>query len=241
MRKFWIILLSFSFLYADWDPAYCLPESDLSLLEDPIFQKLKWDMKECLKNSWCSAEKVDLLMDLIYLTKSEKCVEIGVFNGSSALPVVTTLRYNMDGNLLAIDAWSNSVAIQNMAYDDPNRPWWSTVNMESNFQIFEQELESRSLLPFCTILRTTSENAAIFVGENIDFLHLDGDYTEKGSLRDVELYLPKVKQGGYILLSNVFVMVNGKAPKMKAFSKLFEECEMLCEIDRDNAVLFRKN
>lgn len=241
MRKIWIILLSVSFLYADWDPAYCLPDSDQSLLEDPIFQKLKWDMKQSLATSWCSAEKVDLIMDLIYLTQPELCVEIGTLTGSTALPILNALRYAQSGNLVAIDAWSNAVAIQNMAPDDPNRPWWSTINMTWAYQTFEQELETRSLFAFCNILRTTSENAVFFVGDNIDFLHLDGDYSEKGSLRDVELYLPKVKPGGYILLSNVFVMVNGKAPKMKSFSKLFEECEMLCEIDRDNAVLFRKN
>jgi hypothetical protein len=71
-------------------------------------------------------------------------------------------------------------------------------------------------------------------------LHLDGDYSEKGSMQDVELYLPRVKSGGYVLLSNLFTMVKGKAPKMKSFTALFDTCEMVCEIERDNAVLFRK-
>ncbi|HSW71949.1 MAG TPA: class I SAM-dependent methyltransferase [Chlamydiales bacterium] len=228
-------------LYGDWDPEYCLPNCDLSILEDPIFQALKTDMKEVAKYKWGSVHKVDLLMDLIYLTKPEFCVEIGVFKGASAIPIATALRYNMMGNLLAIDAWSNAVAIQNMAYDDPYRRGWSTVDLEGSYQTFIQELRSRSLLTLCDVLCTSSENAILFVEDSIDFLHLDGDQSEKGSLQDVELYLPKVRSGGFILISNLFVTVGGKGLKMKAFAKIFEQCEMLCEMENDDAVLLRKN
>ena len=239
-----LLLLGFSLLaspmYADWDPEYCFPDEDLSSLDDLIFQNLKLDMVNYLKGSWCSEEKINLLMDLIYIAKPEVCVEIGVITGSSALPVAATLKYSQYGTLTAIDAWSNEEATKNMAYDDPNLHWWSQVDMDAAYQQFVYRLAEWGLAPYCDIIRDPSDVAADFIDE-IDFLHLDGDYTENGSLLDVQLYLPKVKPGGYILLSNLFVMVNGKAPKMKSFSQLFDVCEMICEIDKDNAVLFRKN
>lgn len=239
--RWFFIVLSCVTLYADWDPEYCLPDHDISVLDNPIFKELKRNMVQHLAGTWCSKDKVHLLMDLICATKPEVCVEIGAFGGSSVLPMVGTLRYLQKGNITAIDAWSNSVAIENMDADDPNRAWWSVVDMEGMYRNFIHAIDVTSPDSRCRVLRMTSETASLFVGDDIDFLHLDGDYTEKGSLRDVHLYIPKVKKGGYILLSNLFVMVKNKAPKMKSFSELFDACEMLCEIDRDNVVLFRKN
>jgi hypothetical protein len=57
----------------------------------------------------------------------------------------------------------------------------------------------------------------------------------------VEKYLPLVKSEGYILVSNLFIMVNGQQPKMKSFCSLFDECELIGSIENDNAVLFKKN
>ncbi|OGN64297.1 MAG: hypothetical protein A3E80_05565 [Chlamydiae bacterium RIFCSPHIGHO2_12_FULL_49_9] len=240
MKFFLIIFTCSAFLHADWDPEYCFPDEDLSLLDDMIFKRLKDDMAYYLRDSWCTKEKIHLLMDLVYVTRPETCVEIGAFSGSSILPVAATLKYLQHGFVDAIDVWSNAEAVRNMEAGDLNRNWWSWVNMEEVYGTFLARLAERSLTEYVRILRGTSEAIAPLIGE-IDFLHLDGDYSEKGSLRDVELYLPKVRPGGYILLSNLFVMVNGKAPKMKSFSALFDSCEMICEIDKDNVVLFRKN
>lgn len=237
-----LFLLMFSSLCADWDPEYCLSEYDTSVLNDPVFQDLKQTMVQQLAGSpWCSPAKIYLLMDLVYVTKPEVCVEVGVYIGATILPVATTLKYLQSGMIFAVDAWSNAIAIQNMDWDDPNRSGWGSVDLETAYLAFLKKLSSRSLNSFCTVLRCPADTAVLFVEDEIDFLHLDGDHTEKSSLQDVALYLPKVKKGGYILLSNLFIMVKGKALKMKAFSQLFNACEMICEVDRDNTVLFRKN
>lgn len=234
------LLLLLNAAHATWDPEYCLPDEDISVLEDSQFKKIKEETVDSLKDTWCSAEKVQLMMDLVCVTRPNVCVEIGAHSGSSVLPVAITLAYLQNGTVIAIDAWSNAVATRYMSYDDPNRLWWSTVNMEWVYRSFLEKISRYPLGNYCNVVRASSEDAVLFLDE-IDFLHLDGDYTEKGALDDVRLYLPKVKTGGYILLSNLFVMVKGKAPKMKAFSELFDACEMVCEIDRDNVVLFRKN
>jgi hypothetical protein len=258
MRKLRILFFVLTLhLSAEWDPELFLSDDDLppvenadetvderrkkalSVLEDPHFKALKENMVRYLQDSWCSAEKVRLMMDVVCLTKPKLCVEIGAFSGASVLPVAVTLEYLGEGMVVAVDAWSNAVAIRNMAFDDPNRPWWSAVDMEGVHDLFQRRLWEQASYNYWDEIRASSEEASAYFDE-IDFLHLDGDYTEKGSLQDVHLYLPKVKQGGYILLSNLFIMVKGKAPKMKSFAELFDACEMVCEIDRDNVVLFRK-
>jgi predicted O-methyltransferase YrrM len=228
-------------LYAEWEPECCFDEGiSIEPLKDVLFLDLKGRITKTLERSWCSPEKINLLMDLILIARPEVSVEIGVFTGSSTLPVATVLKYLNHGKIYCIDAWSNAEAIKNMDFDDPNRLWWSEVNMADICDTFQRMLREHNLQQICIALRKPSEEAVHDIGE-IDFLHLDGDLSEKGSLLDVALYLPKVKKGGYILLSNLFHMVKGKAPKMKSFAKLFDACEMICGIERDHAVLFRKN
>lgn len=237
------IVISTMSLCADWDPEYALGDyktEDMIRLMHPGYQILKENVINALQGTWCSREKADLLMDLVVVTQPKVCVEIGACTGSSVLPIAATLKFLNRGSLYAIDAWSNEVAIRNLEFNDPNRPWWATVNMTHMRSVYDQTIQKWQLSQFCYTIQDTSEEAIKYV-PLIDFLHLDGDYSEKGSVRDVELYLPNVKSGGYILLSNLFIMVNNTQPKIKAFCALFDSCELVCEIERDNAVLFRKN
>ncbi|MBS0627734.1 MAG: class I SAM-dependent methyltransferase [Verrucomicrobia bacterium] len=230
--------LTSSLTFADWDPEF-IENANLSILEDTNYKNLKDKVLTALKGSWCSEEKANLIMDLMVLEKPQVCVEIGACAGSSILPIGNALQFNQQGTVYAIDAWSNQVATQYWADTDPNKAWWSTVDMQAIHGSFQNLLKTWNLTEYCIGIALPSKDA-IDQLDNIDFLHLDGDYSEIGSLKDVELYLPKVKSGGYILLSNLFIMINGKQPKLKSFIALMEDCEIVCEIERDNAILFKK-
>lgn len=231
--------LGLSSLQAEWEPAYCLPDDDLTGLDNPEFKKLKVSVEQELEKSWCSKEKINLLMDLVCVTKPQVCVDIGACTGSSVLPVAAALKMNRRGKVFAVDAWSNEVVTRYLDQDDPNRAWWSQVDMQAVLSAFRSMVKTYGFELCCTEMKMSSLEAANQL-QQIDFINFDGDYSEKGSVADVEALLPRVKKGGYILLSNLFIMVKGKAPKMKAFSLLFDSCEMICEIERDHAVLFRK-
>lgn len=233
-----LFLLTSSLTFASWDPEV-IEDVEYSSLQEKNYQKLKARVIEALKGSWCSEEKVNLLMDLTLLTKPQVCVEIGACTGSSVLPIATSLQYLKGGKVYAIDAWSNQIATQYWEDTDPNKAWWSTVDMKSIRGAFQNLINTWSLKKQCEEVAKPSDIAISELPE-IDFLHLDGDYSEQGALKDVKLYLPKVKSGGYILLSNLFIMINGKQPKAKSFSALIDDCEFICEIERDNAILFRK-
>ena len=238
-----IVLISPSTLRAEWNPQEslfdCIDPSAFQSLNDPNFLHLKKYIIEFLKDSWCSKEKINLLMDLTCLTHPQVCVEIGAFTGSSVLPVAATLRFQGNGKIFAIDAWSNEEAVKYLDDYDPNKSWWSKVNMVEAIQKFDQTIYSWHLNSYCTKIHESSENVVELLSE-IDFLHLDGDYSEYGSCKDVELYLPKVKTAGSILLSNVFIMVNEDQHKLQYFYNLFNACKMICEIENSNAILFKK-
>ena len=50
---------------------------------------------------------------------------------------------------------------------------------------------------YITIYKSKSSDCVDMI-DKIDILHIDGNHEEESSYRDVELYVPKVKKGGYI-------------------------------------------
>ncbi len=241
MKQFFLVIATFvnCALMADWHPrAHAgVDPSYMELLEEPGYQELKGKVISSVANSWCTEQKIHLLMDLVLLRKPEICVEIGVYAGSSIYPVAATMKYLNQGVVYAIDAWSNDEAIKNLDQNDPDMTWWARTNMLQARRKFERLLNREGLNPYCVLVHSTSEAASTYI-DNIDFLHLDGNYSEQGAILDVELYVPKVKQGGYILLSNLLSI--GKKFKTKAFYALFNDCELITDLDGYNAVLFKK-
>lgn len=252
-----LLALSSSVTFADWDPEWV--EGDFALLETTAYQNIKKQVLKACKGSWCSEEKAALLMDLITMVKPQNCVEVGAFMGSTTRPIATALKFIDQGHLYAIDAWSNQIATRYWSDSDPNKSWWSTVDMKTVKNQFENMLKTEKLQKYCTVVHSPAElvifNSPVKEDESpilspdqldlryvdgIDFLLLDGDYSEQGSMQDVKHFIPKVKSGGYILLSNLFTMVNGKQPKLKSFVELLNDCEIVCEIEHDNAILFKK-
>lgn len=213
-------------------------EEQKFFLPDAAFQELKGRVIKYLGNSWCSAKKAEMIMDLVFAIRPQVCVEIGAFNGSSVLPVAATLRYLNTGFIYAIDGWSNPDGVKHIPASNPNFVWWSHVNMDNAKNKFTSLINEWNLQSCCSVIHATSELAAERVPE-IDFLHLDGNFCEEDALRDVEVFLPRVKPGGYILLSNLFQVVDNKYTKMSSMWRLFDECEIIYEID--NSALFRKN
>lgn len=232
------LFLSFP-IYAEWD-SECIQKGSKALLSNDVqFQKLKSDVTAFLKNSWCSDEKATLLMELIRLQKPSVCVEIGVFTGSSLLPIAATLKYLGTGKVYGIDPWTAQEAIKHCPPENPNTKWWASLDMNQVFSQFNSMKNQWGLNSNTIVVRQTSANAKASI-PNIDFLHIDGNYSEISSLEDVAMYVPKVKKGGYILYSNIGWIIEGKIPRMKAFQKLLDSCVIIAQIDTRNSFLLKK-
>lgn len=214
-------------------------QSSGEFLQNLEFTALKMEVFKSISGSWCSEEKANLIMELIFRTQPMVSVEVGTFTGSSFLPIVSALSFLKLGHAYAIDAWSNAEAIQGIPSNDPHYLWWSTVNMQAAQQSFLKTFANPCLMPyFTTIYASSSEAASQF--DRIDFLHLDGNFSEEGSLKDVLHYLPKVPSGGYILLSNVLFSINKQYTKMNALNELLGQCEIIAEVDNSQTILFQK-
>lgn len=187
----------------------------------------------------CSREKAQLIFTLIEQTRPTCCVEIGVFQGASLLPIAASLRAVGHGHVIGIDAWSNLEATRTIPTYDHNWSWWSSIDLLQVKYTCLRRLAETDLTPYCTLLHASSAFAAPSIGP-IDFLHLDGNFSESGAYLDYILYFPKVNPGGHILLSHAFTVVNREIPKMKTLWALLDTCEIVAEIEHSNAILFQK-
>jgi predicted O-methyltransferase YrrM len=204
---------------------------------DPYKQKALDYQDDKYIRGWCNPEKAEKMMDLIFDTHPKICVEIGVFGGSSIYPTACALKYLNEGKVHAIDPWSNEECTKGYSPTDPNYIWWNKVPQEEIYRGFKDMLHRYKLVPFCTILRMTSQQAVDqFQDETIDILHIDGNHTELVALKDVQLFLPKVKKGGYIWFDDT----NWSSTK-RAIMHLAEHCSFDETRSTKTCFLFQKN
>jgi len=216
-----LFVLAFRFVYG---------EPDVDLLKQEVLTNLPHI------DGWCSKEKAIHFIDLIMKEKPKVWVEIGVFGGSSVYPVASAFKLLGSGTVIAIDPWDK---IECIKYYDPIKDstdlkWWGNLNLNQIYTSFLNLLKSNLLEPYCKVLRASSEIAPKEI-ESIDVLHLDGNHCEIPSTLDVELYLPKVKPGGFIWMND-----SSWEQRQDAVEKLAASCDVVKVIDNGNCVLFRK-
>lgn len=201
-------------------------------------ESLKKEVCENIREiaGWCSSEKASEFIDLVLAVKPLVCAEIGVYTGASLYPVAAALQYLGQGVVLAIDPWDK---IECIRYYDPDLDrahlkWWAHINMDHVYFGFLNVLRCYDLEETCIIFRCTSKKAAAAIGE-IDILYLDGNHCEKIALADVQLYLPKIRNGGYLWFNDA-----RWASLQPAVEYVSQFCDIVKTIEDGNCVLFKK-
>ncbi len=151
---------------------------------------------------WCSVEKALAMAELICKTKPDVVVEIGVFGGRSLIPQAMALMElgRSLGVIYGIDPWKKESALEGKN-DPANDDWWSKVNLHDVHAKAVEAIWQHGLDAYCTLLRCPSQ-ACFGMFTDIDILHIDGNHSTEASCRDVRLYLPKVRIGGYIWMDD---------------------------------------
>jgi predicted O-methyltransferase YrrM len=187
---------------------------------------------------WCSEEKARLMMDLIKQHKLMLCVELGVFSGKSLLPIAKAVQYNGQGHVHGIDAWNAEEAMQGVDVKDPKYSYWKKCDFHALYKGVLHLLQRHRLYSSCTLVRKSAKDALHkFSDRSIDFIHIDENCSEACALSDVASYFPKVKNDGYIVLSNATWY------SMRfALMYLLERADLLSEFTPTaEYYLFRKN
>lgn len=199
-------------------------------LDEQAFETLLGEVIQVKKglDGWCTDEKARHLIKHVLESRPDIIVEIGVFGGSSFVPMLMALRSLGSGHAHGIDPWSVDAALENMKADT-NREWWGSLNLDNILKKLEQHLAIQGLAKFCTLHRMKSEEAVSkFEDGSIGLLHIDGNHSEAQSYADATQYFPKVKPGGLIVFDDIWWTDGGEdVTTRQAILFLLERCERL--------------
>jgi predicted O-methyltransferase YrrM len=149
--------------------------------------------------------KALVIADLIAEHGVHDTLEIGVYRGRSLLPVAAMLRIAGAGVATGIDPWGVEEALQEdtHAVGPEVNEWVRSHPWDETYQSVVDRVEQYELTAHCRILRMTSEAAAPQIPDaSVDLVHVDGNHDRAAVEQDVELYLPKLKPGGFLVLDD---------------------------------------
>ena len=155
----------------------------------------------------CDEIKGNIIKDLIIKSNAQLCVEIGVFKGSSLMYFAEALEITK-GRVIGIDPYSMDTLkneIPNKSLNDHiyNVLFNEQIVLDKIYDGVLKVINENNLKNTVSLVKSKSEdyynNLKI---ESIDIIHIDGNHDEEYVTKDIQLYLPLVKKGGYIIMDD---------------------------------------
>ncbi len=152
---------------------------------------------------WCSVEKAATLVTLLVALRPTVVVELGVWEGGSAIPMAMALRAIGAGQLVAVDAWAADASIAGQ--EAVHARWWGETQGQDGHDrahaTFVSRLQKHAIGPErCVIRRQRTDEAA--VPPVIDVLHHDANHGPQAVL-DVARWAPAVRLGGFLVFDDL--------------------------------------
>jgi len=154
-----------------------------------------------------SISKTTLMGYIALQNNLKNYVEIGVYRGRSFFPMVRVMQL-CGGTAYGIDPYNKADVIEYEIKEDKRSLVEEFINKTDFSQIYSEVLEFRSNSSFISsseIFRLKSSDAIDYFKKNhikIDMLHIDGNHDTVHVLEDLNLYLPLVNDGGFIILDD---------------------------------------
>ena len=117
------------------------------------------------------------------------CVELGTWQGASAIPVARSIR-RWGGTLTCVDTWAGDVHMPASTVR-PSTPWMLVS--------CARHLIEAGVGPTVRLIPASTVDAAAAWVTPIDYLYIDADHTYEGVSADLHAWVPKVRYGGLIL------------------------------------------
>lgn len=178
-------------------------------------------VREMDGRGWCTVDKGVHLAELIYDRQIDNAVEVGIFGGRSFIPMGIAMRHRGAGVCYGFDPMDPAAASEG-GIDAANDEWWRKIDLNEMYDGFVKTVLHYRLTKECRWMRIRGEMAAkMFEPGTIGLLHLDSNHSEEASLRDVRLWLPKLRPGG------VFVMDDTNWPSQQKALQTLGACAKL--------------
>lgn len=151
---------------------------------------------------WSTDEKREKLYDLVVQCSKEfpaplLSVEIGCFAGVSAFCMGNAHKDLQNGFVVTIDSWDNITPLEG-TNNPANNEWWKNLDIKSVFNAFLKSKERPEWSGYVNYLHGRSDSFADkFEDGSITLFHQDGNHNVETITRELELWSPKMKVGGY--------------------------------------------
>jgi len=136
----------------------------------------------------------DAILDRLPKNKKLKGAEIGVLNGNTA------------GRILRARPLLIHIMIDPWCVPGENSSYWKSADSNARKAQREHEAAYQKTLKVTKfagkrgrIMRMTSELASPQIkNQSLDFVFIDGDHSYEGTKKDIQLWMSKIKPGGWI-------------------------------------------
>ena len=123
-------------------------------------------------------------------------IEIGSFMGESTQMFLSSGLWT--AGFYAVDPWAGPEEEYKTNPED-NRMSWKDVRDEFNYNTrFYDNSPDYTRQQFQVIRGKSKSAVELFDDEFFDFIYIDADHTYDSVCQDIQLYLPKLKKGGFI-------------------------------------------
>lgn len=175
-----------------------------------MIQELRTQIEACLQQlpsdagGGCPVEKALLMAEYIVSEEITYAVEIGVYKGRSFFPQALAQKH-IGGIIIGVDPYLKESArekdlspVLKVMVDNLIDSWDTFESYVSNLgTIINLKVGNNAL-----IIRETSEVAVKYLPGEIGLLHIDGNHDVEFVEKDINLYLPKIKKNGLIIMDD---------------------------------------
>jgi len=159
---------------------------------DPKFVSIHDRFAHADVRNWLQEDEKLLLFSIgAYAPGQGVIVEIGAFQGASAIFLAGGIAGRGEGHLYSVDPHLGGP------------PWLGMSPAQSTLEIFREKLQYCGVDGWvCSRVGESAAVAAVWPAEPIDAFFIDGDHSFRGALKDLESWLPKLRPGGHVLIDD---------------------------------------
>lgn len=125
----------------------------------------------------------------------QEIVELGVFQGRTALQLAWGAEHGNGNHVTAIDPWDLEGNVYDPPFTDPGSRTQAFLNIESLGYADKIDL-------VWSFSQDIAENWASYNRPPVGLLYVDGDHTEEGARRDIEAWAPHLAEGAVIAVDD---------------------------------------
>lgn len=126
------------------------------------------------------------ILELVEQHRPKVCVELGSWQGASAIPVARAIR-RWGGTVTCVDTWGGAVD--------------GTVSLQTPWMLLNcvRNMTQAGVGGNIRVIVSTTSEAAQWWTEPVDYLYIDADHSYEGVMADLRAWVPHVRPGGLLL------------------------------------------